>query len=64
MDVRVLQDIEITREVIGWTEDGEKEVKRKNFPVIEARCLTKYKILSFNYDNGQVFTIYEGNYEF
>ncbi len=64
VDIRVLQDVEITREVIGWTEDWEKELKRKNCPVVEARFLTKYKNLSFEYDNSRVFTIYDGNCEF
>ncbi len=44
MDIRVLQDDEVTREVIGWTEDWEKELKRKNCPVVEARFLTKSRI--------------------
>ncbi len=52
MDIRVLQDVEITREVIGWTEDWEKELKRKNCPVVQARFLTKCKNLSLEYDNG------------
>ncbi len=41
VNVRLLQDVEITREFIGWTEDWEKELKRKNFPVVEARFLIK-----------------------
>ncbi len=52
VDIRVLQDVEIMREVIGWTEEREKELKRKNCPVVEARFLTKYKNLSFEYDIG------------
>ncbi len=51
-------------DVIGCTEDWEKELKRKSCPIVEARFLTKYKNLSFEYDNGWVFTIYEGNFEF
>ncbi len=64
VDVKVLQDIGITREVIEWTEDWEKELKRENCPVVEAMFLTKYKNLSFEYDNDWVFTIYEGNCKF
>ncbi len=37
---------------------------RKNCPIVEARFLTKYKTLSFEYDNGQIFTIYKGICEF
>ncbi len=50
VDIRVVQDVEITREVIGWTEEWEKELKRKNCPLVETRFLTKYKNLSFEYD--------------
>ncbi len=39
-------------------------VGRKNGTVVEARFLTKYKNLSFEYDNGQIFSVYEGNCEF
>ncbi len=42
----VLQDIEVMR-VIGWTEDWEIELKRKNCPVVEASFLIKYKNLFF-----------------
>ncbi len=52
VDIRVLQDVEISKEVIVWTEKWEKELKRKNCPVVEGRFLTKYKNLSFEYDNG------------
>ncbi len=52
MDIIVLQDVEIEREVICWIEDWEKELKRKNSPVVEAMFLTKYKNLFFEYDNG------------
>ncbi len=41
VNVRFLQDVEITREFIGWTEESEKELKRKNCPVVEARFITK-----------------------
>ncbi len=54
IDVRVLQDVEIIREFNGWTKDWEKELKQKNCPVVEARFLTKYKNISFEYDNGQI----------
>ncbi len=64
MNIRVFQNVEITREVIGWTEDCEKELKRKNCPVVKARFPTKYKSLSFEYDNGQVFTTYKENIKF
>ncbi len=64
VDIRVLQDVEVTREMIGWTEGWEEELKRKNCLVVEERLLTKYKNLSFEYDNIQVFTIYEGNCKF
>ncbi len=38
-------------------------MKRKTFPVVEARFLTKYKNPSLEYDNGRIFTIFEGNCE-
>ncbi len=63
INFRDFQDIEIMKEFIGWTEDWKKELKWKNFPVVEARFHTKYKNLSFEYDDGQIFTIDEGNCE-
>ncbi len=64
IEVVVLEDVEITRELIGCTEDWEKELKTKKCPVVKARFLTTYKNLSFEYVYGQIFTIFEGNYEF
>ena len=65
VDVQVLKDPVILREFIGWTKDWEKELKKKNCPVVEARFLTKYKNLSFLFeDNNKVYTIFEGNMEF
>ncbi len=61
VDIKVLQVVEITREFMDWTEDWEKEMKGENFPEYEARCFDKYKNLSLEYNNGQVFTIYEGS---
>ncbi len=42
----------------------EKDLKGINSPVVEAKILTKFKNLSFECDDGQIFTIYEGNCEF
>ncbi len=36
IDVQVLQDPIIFREFVGWTEDWEKKLKKKNCPVVEA----------------------------
>ncbi len=63
--VQVLKDPVILIEFVGCIEDWEKELKKKNCPVIEARFLTKYKNLSFLFeDNNKVYTIFEGNMEF
>ncbi len=64
IDIRVLQDIGIIRELFGWTEGWEKEIKWENCLVVEGRFLTKYKSLLFKYDDGKIFTIYEGYCEF
>ncbi len=37
VDVQVLKDTVILREFVGWTEDWEKELKKKNCPVVEAQ---------------------------
>ncbi len=39
VDIRVLQDIEMTREAIGWPGDWEKELNRKNCPIVKAKFL-------------------------
>lgn len=39
-------------------------MKWKNCLVVEARFLTKYENLSFEYDDSQIFTIFEGNFDF
>ncbi len=41
-----------------------KVFEEKTCPLVEARSLIKYKNLSFEYDKGQIFPIYKGNYEF
>ncbi len=65
VDVQVLKDLVILREFIGWTEDWEKELKKKCCPFVEACFLTQYLNLSFLFkDNNKVYTIFEGNMEF
>ncbi len=65
VDVQVLKDPVILREFVGRTEDWEKDLKKKNSPVVEEHFLTKYKNLSFLFkDNYIACTIYEGNIEF
>ncbi len=65
IDIQVLKDPVILREFVGWTEEWEKELKKKNCPVVEARFLTKYKNLAFLFeDNDKVNTLFEGNMEF
>ena len=41
VDVEVLKDPVILIEFVGCIEDWEKELKKKNCPVVEARFLTK-----------------------
>lgn len=66
VDVKVLKDVGIRREFIGWTEEWGKELKTTNCVVVDVSSgfLIKYKNLSFEYDEGQIFTIYFGNFEF
>ncbi len=56
----------ISQEFFDWTENWEKNStgRMKNSQVVEARFLTKYKNLSYEYDNGWISTSYEGNCEF
>ncbi len=44
MDIRVLHNVEILRAVIGWTEVWEKELKRKNYPVVEEGSLPSTRV--------------------
>ncbi len=61
-DIQVLKDPVIFREFVGWAEDWEEEVKKKNCPVVEAHFITNHKHLSFLFeDNNKVYTIFEGN---
>ncbi len=67
VDVQVLKDPVILRELLAGLRTGswEKELKKKNCPVVEAQFLTKYKNLSFLLeDYNKVYTIFEGNMEF
>ncbi len=51
------------REFVVWTEDWEKEIKKKNCPVDKAHFLTKYMNLSFFEDNHKIYTLFDGNIE-
>ncbi len=65
VDVKVLKDPIIPREFVGQTEDREKELKKKNCPVVETCFLTKYKNRSFLFeDNEKVCTVFEGSMKF
>ncbi len=65
VDIQVLKDPVILREFVGWKEDWERELKKKNCSVVEVHFLTKYKYLLFLFeDNNKVCTIFEGNMEY
>ncbi len=64
VDVKVFQDVEIMREFIGWTEDWEKEFKRKNFPVVEARLLASVRIFPLSVMMGKSLLLLKENMSF
>ncbi len=47
VEIQVLKDSVVLREWLGWTEECEKELKKKNSPVVEAHFLTNYKNFLF-----------------
>ncbi len=58
VEFEVLKDPVTPREFVGWIEDWENKLKKKNFPVVEAYFLTKYKNLSFLFeDNNKLYSI-------
>ncbi len=61
VDVLVLKDQVVLREFVGWSEDWEKELKKKDCPVVELHFVTKYKNLLFFFEeNNRVYTIFKG----
>ncbi len=65
VDSQELKDAVVLIEFVEWSEEYEKEIKKKNCPVVKACFLTKYKNLSllFKY-NCEVHTVDKGNIEF
>ncbi len=54
----------ISRVFVGWAKDWEKEQKKETSLGTEARFTTTYKNLSFEYENGQICSIYDETVNF
>ena len=63
MDTSELKKKAVAREFLGWIEDWEKPLIKKNDVVAETKLLEKYKDLKFDDpdEDGVTFNIYGGN---
>ena len=65
VDMGAFKEPAVERIFWAWVEDWEKEARKKNDCVEEARLLTKSKGLVFNdLDSGSTFSVWDRNMEF
>ncbi len=48
VDIQVLKEAIFQREFVGWIEEWEKDLNKKNGPVVKACFLTQHENLSFS----------------